>query len=83
MKFSHLTARVCALAIVSAAVAGCSSTGNYFNPGQRGLDQRYGTESSAPAPRYGHWTMNTYEREAEKKAIAQDQPFATVVPSRY
>lgn len=71
-------------ALVALSSASCSSTAFYSNGD---VGNRYGE----PAPRverrvggpYSHWTMNSYEREAEKKAIAQDQPFATVRPSRY
>jgi predicted small lipoprotein YifL len=83
MKFSHALMRVCAAAAIVSAVAACSSTGPYYDPGQRALDQRYGATSAAPAPRYSHWSTNMHEREAERKAIEQDQPFSTVVPTRY
>lgn len=83
MNISLPAARSLALIAIASALAGCVSSGPYANPGRNSLDQRYNGAAAAPAPRYGHWSMNSYERSAERKAIEQDQPFSTVVPSRY
>jgi hypothetical protein len=86
MKISTSVARVAGLAAIAFSVAACASTGPYFAPGKRDIDQRYGNAQPVQeraAPRYGRWSMNGYEREAEKKAIEQDQPFSTIQPSHF
>lgn len=86
MSYSKKIIRYGALLIVALSAASCASTGPYY-PGQRALNERYGdgpaTVEGRVTPNYSRWGMTSGEREAEKKAIAQDQPFAAVKPSRY
>lgn len=77
------TFRLSSLALLCGVMASCSSAGQYLDGG---LGKRYGgpgavSEGRAYVPAYNGWRMNYSEREAEKKAIAQDMPFSTVRPS--
>jgi hypothetical protein len=66
-------------------MASCSSTGQYLDGG---TNKRYGGTGAvaerAYVPAYNRgWHLNSSEREAEKKAIAQDMPFSTVRPRAF
>jgi hypothetical protein len=81
MTFSSFV-RVAAVFAVCASAASCTSSFPSLNGG---LDQRYAAANGHPerayVPAYRGWTMNYGERQAEKKAISQDMPFAAVRPS--
>ena len=72
--------RLTAFALLCVAMASCSSTGQYQDGG---LNKRYGkpVAERAYVPSSNGWHMNYSERDAERKAIAQDMPFSTVRPS--
>jgi len=75
--------RLPAVAVLCGALTSCASTGPFLD---QGLGKRYGAppatvEGRAYVPAYNGWSMNYSERQAEKKAIAQDMPFSTVRPS--
>lgn len=84
MLFSK-TLRFTALILLCGLVTSCSSASPYSDGG---LSKRYhgvdaGVEGRAYVPAYNGWRMNYGEREAERKAIAQDMPFSTVRPSAF
>jgi hypothetical protein len=77
--------RLPVLALLCGVIASCSANGPSFDGG---LGKRYGgtgavVEGPAYVPAYRGWRMNYSERQAEKKAIAQDMPFSTVRPSAF
>lgn len=81
MKYASAV-RVATALLVCATASSCASSFPSLNGG---LDQRYGVANGHPerayVPAYRGWTMNYGERQAEKKAIAQDMPFAPVRPT--
>jgi hypothetical protein len=78
------TFRLSALALLCGVMASCSSTGQYLDGG---IGKRHGDPGAvaerAYVPAYNGWHMNSSERQAEKKAIAQDMPFSTVRPRAF
>jgi hypothetical protein len=69
-------------------------SGTYLSANSDNLTNRYDGNSSSmmspqgtvvrPAyqPSSNGWSMNGAEKEAETKAVAQDQPFAVIRPTR-
>lgn len=76
---TRLLSRVALVCIVGSMTTACS-LGSVDRYGRYEPNHPSVSQSKGYVPAYRGWTTNAGEREAERKAIAQDMPFATVKP---